>query len=157
MIRQACLELRILPLLVFLAALTWAYDLAAEGQDLDADGSPQDWRFPSDRISAQQWQIYLDETLAKPGVNAYEAAGQLIVEVGPENAIYVFTTPAHPAHPGVVIRQVVERDGHVGLTRRGHYAGDSRAYDRWWRQFDELDAKAKRRVQENLPTDTPKQ
>jgi Protein of unknown function (DUF4019) len=105
------------------------------------------WRFPTDKITSEQWQTYRDETLALPGARSYEVADQLVVEVPQANAIYVFTTPSHPAHPAVVKREVVEKDGEVLLGRKGHYAGDREAYDRWWRQFDELDRRMREHVQ----------
>ena len=36
----------------------------------------ESWRFPTDRITEQQWQTYLDETRAKPNVRAYKSADQ---------------------------------------------------------------------------------
>ena len=116
-------------LMIVLACLCWCYPATAQ------DG----WRFPTDRITPQQWQIYLSETLAKPDVRAFESAGQIIVEVPRETAIYVFTTEAHPAHPAVVVRRVVERDNVIYVDRKGHFAGDRAAYETWWRQFDELE------------------
>lgn len=105
------------------------------------------WRFPTDQISTQDWKTYLDETLAKPGVNAYEAAGQIIIEIPQEAAVYVFTADTHPAYPAVVKRQAVERDGRIVIDRKGHYAGDRAAFDYWWKQFDELDRGVRDSVQ----------
>ena len=109
-----------------------------------------EWRFPTDRISAELLQTYRDETLAKPSVRAYEAANQLIIEVPQEGAIYVFTTAAHFAHPAMVKRRMVLKEGAYYSLRKGHYAGDVRAFSRWWKQFDELDAKMKSYIDQNL-------
>ena len=99
------------------------------------------WRFPSDQITTEQWQIFHDEVLAKPGATRQEFANQLVVTVTSERRIYVFTQPGHPAHPAVVVRAVVERGKGSEVQRMGHYAGDPKAFDVWWHQFDALDAK----------------
>jgi hypothetical protein len=109
-----------------------------------AEGS---WRFPTDEITQEQWQIYLEEVRALPGAEIREAANQILISVPSRLTIYVFTSPAHPAFPAVVIRQIVEVDGNTVLSRRGHYAGDKAAYDRWWHEFDELDRKTKEAVE----------
>jgi hypothetical protein len=99
------------------------------------------WRFPSDRITTEQWQTFRHEVLAKPGATRQEFANQLVVTVSSERRIYVFTQPAHPAHPAVIVRAVVERGQGSEVQRMGHYAGDQKAFDAWWHQFDALDAK----------------
>jgi hypothetical protein len=97
------------------------------------------WRFPTDRITLDQWQTYRTETLAKPGATSKVAAGQLIITVPSEKAIYVFTQPEHPAHPAVIVRAVVEQGSGVFLSRKGHFGGSKDAFDAWWKEFDALD------------------
>ena len=102
------------------------------------------WRFPTDRITTELWQTYRSETLAKPGATSSVAAQQLIITVPSEYAIYVFTEPGHPAHPGVVVRALVTNNGVTSPSRHGHFAGDERAFARWWHEFDALDAGVKK-------------
>ena len=102
-----------------------------------------DWRFPRDSITQEQWQAYLDETRALPGILNREAENVIIFQDRANNAVYVFTTPAHPAHPAVVKRRVMQRGTGLFIDRKGHYAGDNAAYDRWWHEFDALDQRVK--------------
>jgi len=70
----------------------------------------ESWRFPTDEITQEQWQIYLEEVRALPGAEIREAANQILISVPSRLTLYVFTSPAHPAFPAVVIRQIVEVD-----------------------------------------------
>jgi len=97
------------------------------------------WRFPSDVITPQQWEEFRAEVLAKPGVERQEFADQLVLTSAEELKVYVFTLPAHPAHPAVVIRAVVASGGSTSVRRMGHYAGNQEAFDKWWHEFDALD------------------
>jgi hypothetical protein len=97
------------------------------------------WRFPTDRISFDQWQTYRDEIRSLPNARILEENNQLIIFPEQSDIIYVFTTFGHPAHPAVVKRQVVENSGGISMRRQGHYAGDEVEFRKWWREFDELD------------------
>jgi hypothetical protein len=99
------------------------------------------WRFPTDRITLQQWTQFRDEVLAKPNVVRAEYANQLVLTVEAERAIYVFTQPQHPAYPAVVVRAVVANGTGSIVNRMGHFAGDEKAFATWWHEFDALDAK----------------
>ena len=100
-----------------------------------------EWRFPSDRISVAQWTQYRNEVLAKPGLERQEFANQLVLISTKERRVYVFTQPQHPAHPAVVIRGVVPVGTGSEVQRMGHFAGGQKAFDKWWHEFDALDAK----------------
>ncbi|WP_426196788.1 DUF4019 domain-containing protein [Massilia sp. DWR3-1-1] len=52
---------------------------------------------------------------AKPGVSLSRQGGWMIVDDKPANAIWSFTPPGHPAHPAVVKRTIVSKDGMVGI------------------------------------------
>ena len=117
-----------------LALVVLTHALAAWADDMA-------WRFPSDHITTEQWQTFRDEVLAKPGATRQKFANQLVITVESERRIYVFTQPGHPAHPAVVVRAVVEHGTGSEVQRMGHYAGDQKAFDVWWHQFDALDAK----------------
>jgi Protein of unknown function (DUF4019) len=98
------------------------------------------WRFPTDKITVQQWTQFREEVLAKPNSVRAEYANQLVVTVEAEGAIYVFTQPQHPAYPAVVVRAVAESGGGAAVKRMGHFAGSESAFATWWHQFDALDA-----------------
>jgi hypothetical protein len=55
---------------------------------------------------------------------------------------YYFTKQNHPAHPGVIIRKAVEKDGAWFVNEDGHsFASDAAqpAFKAWLAQFTELD------------------
>ena len=106
-----------------------------------AAAAEQKWRFPTDQITLKQWQEFRSEVLAEPGIERREFASQLVLTSTKERRIYVFTQPKHPAYPAVVVRAVVASGNGSEVQRMGHYAGDKRAFDRWWHEFDELDAR----------------
>ena len=110
------------------------------------ESNSAEWRFPTDKITKEQWQTYLDEVKAIPSVISTTAPNQLIFSVIADNSIYVFTTEDHPAYPAVVKRHVQMVDGHTVMIRHGHYAGDREAYDYWWHEFDALDVKIKEQL-----------
>ena len=122
----------------FLTSTILVMVLAAVGNGMAAE---QQWRFPTDEITLKQWQEYRAEVLAKPGIERQEFANQLVLTSTKERRIYVFTQPKHPAYPAVVIRAVVARGTGSEVQRMGHYAGDKKAFDRWWHEFEELDAR----------------
>ncbi len=109
------------------------------GVPADNSVAAEEWRFPTDKITAEQYQAYLEEVRAITGSKSYEVADQLVVEAMGDNTIYVFTMPKHPAHPAVVKRKIVQKGDGVYILRQGHYAGSRSAYDRWWHEFDALD------------------
>ncbi|MEJ0099147.1 MAG: hypothetical protein WDO12_05130 [Pseudomonadota bacterium] len=112
--------------------------LATLGSAAAAD---QQWRFPTDEITLKQWQEFRAEVLAKPGIERQEFANQLVLTSKKEFKIYVFTQPTHPAYPAVVIRAIVARGAGSEVRRMGHYAGDKKAFEKWWHEFDALDAR----------------
>jgi hypothetical protein len=124
-----CILLRVTILLASLIVATYA---------TSAEFS---WRFPTDRITTEQWTEFRAEVLAMPGLAREEFGNQLVLTSSQERRIYVFTQPAHPAHPAVVVRAVVPRGAGSEVQRMGHYAGDQKAFDRWWHEFDSLDAR----------------
>ena len=99
------------------------------------------WRFPSDKITLEQWKEFRSEVLAKPGLERQEFANQLVLISTQERKVWVFTQPGHPAYPAVVVRAIVPNGSGAEVQRMGHYAGDQAAFDKWWHEFDALDAK----------------
>jgi hypothetical protein len=100
-------------------------------------------RFPQDQISLSDWNAYFAEVKALPGVTIRAEEQQTTIVQEKANTMYAFTTPANPAHPGVVVRRLVSTDNGYGLNRLGYYAGDVSAFARWWHSFDALDEKIK--------------
>jgi hypothetical protein len=114
--------------------------LAIVGPCLATDG----FRFPTERITVIEWATYLAEVKALPGVQIKEGDQQITISQAKPNAvIYSFTTAKNPAHPGVVIREIVKRGDGYYIDRKGYYGGDIREFDRWWHAFDVLDEKIK--------------
>jgi hypothetical protein len=91
-----------------------------------------------DEITLKQWQEMRTETLAKPGIERQELASQLVVNSAAERKIYRFTQPGHPAHPAVVVLSSIGRGIGAEIQRSGYYAGDKKAFDAWWQEFDHL-------------------
>lgn len=107
-----------------------------------------EWRFPTDKITLAQWNQFRSEVLAKPNLTRQEFANQLVLISESEFRIWVFTQPSHPAYPAVVIRTVTPRSLGSEVGRMGHYGGDQAAFDKWWHEFDALDAKIPGQVRE---------
>lgn len=109
--------------------------------------SPVQPRFPQAHISMEQWQSYLDEVKAIPGVTCAEAAShQYKCNSAAQQTMWVFTLKGHPAHPAVsrgvmVMHQATEATpaATVGIDRSGYFAGKENAFRSWMREFDALD------------------
>jgi len=66
-----------------------------------------------------------------------------------DHALWYFTKPSHPAHPGVVKRAVVqENEAMVIRTRGWSFApdADQPKFKTWLEQFKELDARVRQHV-----------
>jgi hypothetical protein len=104
-------------------------------------------RFPDEHITVEDWNTYIAEVKALPDVTINESDQQTtIVQQKPSVVIYSFTAPNNPAHPGIVIRQLVMTKDGYGMHRTGYYAGSREAFARWWSAFDALDAKIKAQI-----------
>jgi len=102
------------------------------------------WKYPTDKITFEQWTMYFDELANTKGAIVTQEPQYYIINLFSDvhqPALYVFTKPNHPAYPAVVIRAVEIRNGKTQLIRHGHYAGNQAAFDKWWHQFDALDQK----------------
>jgi hypothetical protein len=106
--------------------------------------SPIQPRFPQAHISTEQWQSYLDEVKAIPGVACAEAAShQYKCNSTAQQTMWVFTLKGHPAHPavsrGVMVTHQATPATTVGIDRSGYFAGKEEAFRSWMREFDALD------------------
>ena len=110
-----------------------------------------EWRFPSDKITLRQWEQFREEVLATPNLTRQEFANQLVLISNSESRVWVFTQPSHPAYPAVVIRAIVPKGTGSEIKRMGHYGGNQAAFDKWWHEFDALDAKIPSQIRQFGP------
>ena len=99
-------------------------------------------RFPHSQITADQWQIFLDEIKSRPGVQNVSRPGQpdiLALAVPSENTLYFFTNGG-PAHPAVVVEQVVQDGNGVSVRHTGYFAGSEQAFAKWFSTFHARDS-----------------
>ena len=97
-------------------------------------------RFPHSQITRAEWQTYLDEIKATPGVEVLKPEGRLetiAYFVAAEQSAYYFTTSG-PAYPAVVVTRLYERDGKVRLQNFGYFAGSEEAFGVWFASFNNL-------------------
>jgi hypothetical protein len=62
------------------------------------------------------------------------------IDVPREHASYLFTTPAHPAHPSIVRRSYREDDGKTVVETQAWSSGAPAAFKRWLKQIVAGDA-----------------
>ncbi len=113
-------------------------------------GCAADGTAPKGKIGvgeATVWNRLWDEVTAKPGADVEILRGSPVVQVvlADEKTVYYFTKPPHPAHPGVVKRAVVEREGAATVATEGWAAGSQAAFERWLEAFSDQDRALKRR------------
>ena len=94
------------------------------------------------RITAQQWQQYLDQVRARPGVAVQPLADQhlTVYEDRAEHVLWAFTEPGHPAHPAWIAKRVLRVGNAVGIEQVGYFAGDEVAFGRLFRSYDRAPA-----------------
>lgn len=76
-----------------------------------------------------------------PGNERYVA-----YEDAPNLRIWTFTTAAHPAHPAVACRSVVEENGNVATRTEISCHSTRASCDALYREFDELNARTMREL-----------
>ena len=94
-------------------------------------------RFAQSAITPAEWEAYLKEVEAKPSaeiINRPDAPDVVVIAVPAEHAMYYFTQFG-PAHPAVIVAQVVSRDGAVFIRHNGHFAGSETAFASWFLDF----------------------
>jgi hypothetical protein len=101
-------------------------------------------RFPTSKITTEQWRQYLSEISATPGIERRESSRQITLTDARTMTIYAFTQEANPAHPGVVVRALVTGPAGTDVRRIGYFAGDQATFAKWWTEFDALDAQIRR-------------
>jgi len=110
-------------------------------------------RFPHSQITRGEWQMYLNEVRAKPGVETLKPKGRpetTAYFVSSERTAYYFTTGG-PAHPAVVVTRLYERDGTLRLQNFGYFAGSEEAFANWFSGFDRLGPEIEARLKTKQP------
>ncbi len=115
--------------------------LLVAGGAIPAESTP---RFPTSRITHEQWREYLAEIVAMPGIERRDSNRQITLTDAKAMTIYAFTQEANPAHPGVVVRVLHIGPAGTDVQRIGFFAGDQAAFTKWWSEFDALDARLRR-------------
>lgn len=87
----------------------------------------------------------------KPGVsiNELKPSGWIIVNE-PRSIMWSFTPVGHYAHPAVVRREVVERDGGVALEMRALCQADKASCDKLIREFQELNERMRQSMRQQM-------
>jgi hypothetical protein len=83
----------------------------------------------------------LEALKARSDVNISIQGGWTIIDDKPANTLWSFTPPNHPAHPAVVKRTVVSRDGVVGINMTALCQASKAACDKLMEEFKELNAR----------------
>jgi hypothetical protein len=71
----------------------------------------------------------------------YKDANERLCSSSERRTIWVFTLPAHPAHPATVQRKMKIHDSRLSIIRTGRYAGSEAEFRKWLAKFAELDRK----------------
>ena len=101
-------------------------------------------RYATAEITVEQWQRFLAEVKAIPGVKCGDyVQNQYVCDSAAQRTIWVFTSIGHPAHPavsrGILFANPVPGGAVLGIDRSGHYAGDRAAFEKWMQEFAVLD------------------
>ena len=92
-------------------------------------------RFPAPQISVQEWQSYLAEVNAMPGVHCEDTLdNEYLCESNTLTSIWIFTREGHAAHPAVACGALVtnKRGDVSSISFGGYYAGSEDAYRKWY-------------------------
>lgn len=101
-------------------------------------------RYPTAKITFEQWQRLVAEVKAIPGIKCSDyVRNQYACDSAAQRTIWVFTTVGHPAHPavsrGILFLNRAPGGAVLGIDRSGHYAGDRAAFEKWMHEFAVLD------------------
>jgi hypothetical protein len=102
--------------------------------------SPIAARFPSARITVEEWREFELDVESKAAIECRElAANQRQCDSVTEMTIWIFTREGHPAHPAVSRGTIIVAPGKIGIDRTGHFAGDPNAFDAWMAALHQFD------------------
>jgi hypothetical protein len=105
--------------------------------------------YPRANITLEQWLAYYEEVRAKHGNDAQDIdAEKLVVYQDQKSATsYTFTKPSHPAHPAWITRQVREKDGKLGISQIGYFAGTQEPFAKLFRAYQQSNDRIRENVQ----------
>jgi hypothetical protein len=95
-------------------------------------------RFPSQQITRDELNQLYEKTKALPHASIRRVRHQVVITAPNSryfSTTYVFTQPGHPAHPAVVIHDILEMEtGHVAQLE-SYYAGSQLKFEAWVKEF----------------------
>ncbi len=126
-----------------------ALALAAALLAASSAGAQEFKPYPDPRVTAGQWQAYLDEVRSRHGQAAQPLPEQqLVIFHDRENKTsYTFTLPGHPAHPAWVTRRLQHTLEGMAVRHVGFYAGELDAFARLFEQLLKVSEGARQQLQ----------
>jgi hypothetical protein len=103
---------------------------------------------PASDIGYPSVAAALEALRARPDVSISEQDGWTIVNDAPNNTVWSFTPPGHPAHPAAVKRVVVEKAGAIYIDMSALCGAEKRACDQLVEEFKALNQKTAQAVQQ---------
>jgi hypothetical protein len=96
--------------------------------------------YPDAKVTAAQWQAYLDLVREKVGKSERSFPSQHLKTYSNEatRTVYAFTGPGHPAHPAWITRRVVEDTSGVSMEQTGFFAGDEPAFAKMFAEYRQM-------------------
>lgn len=95
-------------------------------------------RFPSQQITRDELNQLYEKTKTMPQASIRRVQHQVVITAPNSryfSTTYVFTQPGHPAHPAVVIHDILEMEtGHVAQLE-SYYAGSQPKFEAWVKKF----------------------
>lgn len=104
------------------------------------------------KISQSQWQTYIELVQKNFAATERDYAGDhlLTYRDAKMHVFYTFTQQGHPAHPAWIAQRLMEKDGYPSMELVGFYAGDERAFNDLYRQFEKLTEQITERARSNV-------
>src|SRR6267378_5322038 len=90
----------------------------------------------------------LEALKARSDVNISVQGGWTIVDDRPNNALWSFTPSNHPAHPAVVKRAIVSRNGGIGVNMTALCQASKPACDKLMAEFQELNERMSQSIRD---------
>ena len=88
---------------------------------------------------SQFYESLLKDVSSRPGSRTSRESDLIRVDDPDDGSIYFFTTREHAAHPAIIKRTVVERDGEVLVSTKGWTGEQSPQFEDWLRAFQAQD------------------
>ena len=96
--------------------------------------------YPKAKISKAQWSKYYNKVQSSFKVTERKIPRQNLVTYSDKGSsmLFAFTSPGHPAHPAMVIRQIVKRGGSISIMQIGYFAGNEKPFAKLFSQYRAL-------------------